>query len=221
MKISELSQRSGVSLPTIKFYIREGLLPAGTRTSRNQADYGPAHLSRLTLIRSLRDAAGLPVEVIARSLKAADQATDDFVIAAIDAIERPAGAAIERDAPEYRKAEEVVQRVVRARGWSIGPKDVSFHDAVRAFAVAERWFPYGDEEGVTPYFEAAENIAAAEIPEDWEPGSRDDALVYSMLGTVLFEPVILALRRMAHVARIRDLGKKRGATTTKKRKKSK
>ena len=36
MRISELSRHSGVPTTTIKFYIREGLLPAGTRSHRNQ-----------------------------------------------------------------------------------------------------------------------------------------------------------------------------------------
>jgi DNA-binding transcriptional MerR regulator len=39
MRIAELSRRSGVSVPTIKYYLREGLLPPGERTSPNQALY--------------------------------------------------------------------------------------------------------------------------------------------------------------------------------------
>ena len=35
MRIAELSTRSGTSIPTIKYYLREGLLPAGTATGRN------------------------------------------------------------------------------------------------------------------------------------------------------------------------------------------
>ena len=60
MKVSELNgQKSGVPLPTIKFYIREGLRPAGARTGKNQADYGEKHVERLSLIVALRDDAGL------------------------------------------------------------------------------------------------------------------------------------------------------------------
>jgi len=32
MRIGELSRRSGVPVPSIKYYVREGLLPAGERT---------------------------------------------------------------------------------------------------------------------------------------------------------------------------------------------
>ena len=37
MRIAELSQTTGVPVPTIKYYLREGLLPAGELTSPNQA----------------------------------------------------------------------------------------------------------------------------------------------------------------------------------------
>lgn len=51
---------------TIKFYIREGILPAGEPQARNQASYGPRHLERLALITALREVAGLSLEGIAR-----------------------------------------------------------------------------------------------------------------------------------------------------------
>ena len=47
MRISDLSRASGVTIPTIKFYLREGLLPSGDRTARNQATYEAAHVRRL------------------------------------------------------------------------------------------------------------------------------------------------------------------------------
>lgn len=52
---------------TIRFYIREGLLPEPIRTSRNSALYGEEHLQRLLAIRRLRDDRFLPLGVI-RSL---------------------------------------------------------------------------------------------------------------------------------------------------------
>jgi DNA-binding transcriptional MerR regulator len=59
MRISELSRASGVSIPTIKFYLRENLLPQGTATARTQADYPEAHLRRLRLIQALTGIGGL------------------------------------------------------------------------------------------------------------------------------------------------------------------
>src|ERR1041385_2084643 len=104
MKISELESRSGVPLPTIKFYIREGILPPGRRTAKNQADYSDEHLERLLLVRALRDDAGLPVATIANAMKAADARVEEFVGAAIDALQRPSGTEVNERSPEFARA---------------------------------------------------------------------------------------------------------------------
>ena len=64
MKISELSSRTGVSIPSLKFYLREGLLPQGQLSAPNQADYSESHVRRAALIRALRDVAGLSIAKI-------------------------------------------------------------------------------------------------------------------------------------------------------------
>ena len=53
-KIDDLAYQSGVSVDTIRFYNREGLLPAGQRDGRGLL-YGPEHLQRLRQIRSLQE----------------------------------------------------------------------------------------------------------------------------------------------------------------------
>jgi hypothetical protein len=53
MRLSELSERSGVSIATIKYYLREGLLAPGRRVSATTADYDESHLRRLRLVRAL------------------------------------------------------------------------------------------------------------------------------------------------------------------------
>ena len=70
MRVGELSRRSGVSVASIKYYLREGLLPAGERTSPNQASYDDGHLRRLRMIRALIDVGGLSV-VATRDVPAA------------------------------------------------------------------------------------------------------------------------------------------------------
>jgi DNA-binding transcriptional MerR regulator len=71
MRIGELAQQSGVAVPTIKYYLRMGLLAAGAVTARNQALYDETHLRRLRLIRTLIDIGGLSVETIRSVLEAA------------------------------------------------------------------------------------------------------------------------------------------------------
>jgi len=207
MKVSELSRRSQVPLPTIKFYIREGLLPAGTRTGKNQADYTEEHLERLELIRALRDEAGLSVAAIGRALTAADS-SEDFIEAAIDAIERPSGPRVDEKSPEFRTARDAVMSIARAQGWEVAPESAALRDAARALTVITRSF-YADaatEAVLAPYAEAASLIARHEIPDGWRPSEAPNAaLRYAVLGTVLLEPLILAIRRMAHVARSREV----------------
>lgn len=52
-RIDELARRSGVSVDTIRFYLREGLLPPAAREGRVTL-FGPDHLTRLTQIRDLQ-----------------------------------------------------------------------------------------------------------------------------------------------------------------------
>ena len=76
MRIGELSACSGVPVSTIKYYLREGLLPAGELTSANQAQYDEAHVRRLRLVRALIDVGGLPISTVCEVLHAVDE-TDE------------------------------------------------------------------------------------------------------------------------------------------------
>lgn len=54
MKIGELSSATGTPVETIRFYEREGLLPAPGRSSANYRIYGEDHVGRLAFIRHCR-----------------------------------------------------------------------------------------------------------------------------------------------------------------------
>jgi DNA-binding transcriptional MerR regulator len=67
LRMSELSERSGVSAATIKHYLREGLLGDErevVRTSRNMAYYPPAFVERIQLIKRLQEERFMPLRVI-------------------------------------------------------------------------------------------------------------------------------------------------------------
>jgi DNA-binding transcriptional MerR regulator len=67
LKMAELAERSGVSAPTIRHYIREGLLGDGDdiqRTSRNMAYYPPELVERILLIKRLQEERFMPLRVI-------------------------------------------------------------------------------------------------------------------------------------------------------------
>ena len=141
MKISELSRESGVPVPTIKFYIREGLLPPGRKTRPNQAEYGGRHLGRLALIRALREDVALPIESIARALRVVESSGGSVGPAALDAVQRPMGPPDPNIDPEsYDRARHLLLEVVRGEGWPMQESDASVQNAAQALAVIGRVF---------------------------------------------------------------------------------
>jgi DNA-binding transcriptional MerR regulator len=70
-----LAKRSGVPTPTIKHYIREGLLPGPeVRTSRNMAYYDARVVARIQSIKSLQAQQFLPLRMIGELLEPAPSA---------------------------------------------------------------------------------------------------------------------------------------------------
>ena len=61
--IGDLSRRTGVKVPTIRYYEQMGLISAPDRSEGNQRRYERAELERLTFIRHARDL-GFPIEAI-------------------------------------------------------------------------------------------------------------------------------------------------------------
>lgn len=55
MRRGELAQRSGCNIETVRFYEKQGLLPAPPRTAGGHRDYAQEHLRRLTFIRRSRE----------------------------------------------------------------------------------------------------------------------------------------------------------------------
>lgn len=54
MKIGQLSSATGTPVDTIRYYEREGLLPAAPRSEGNYRIYGEAHAQQLRFIRQCR-----------------------------------------------------------------------------------------------------------------------------------------------------------------------
>jgi len=64
LRMRELAEASGVPAPTIKHYLREGLLPEPVKTSRNMAYYPPEFVDRIKLIKRLQEERFLPLKAI-------------------------------------------------------------------------------------------------------------------------------------------------------------
>jgi DNA-binding transcriptional MerR regulator len=64
LRMGELAEASGVPVPTIKHYLREGLLPEPVKTSRNMAYYPPGFVDRIKLIKRLQEERFMPLKAI-------------------------------------------------------------------------------------------------------------------------------------------------------------
>lgn len=63
LSIGDLSRRTGVKIPTIRYYEQRGLIQAPERSEGNQRRYTSGELQRLSFIKHARDL-GLSIEAI-------------------------------------------------------------------------------------------------------------------------------------------------------------
>lgn len=66
--MGELSRRSGIPVPTLRHYLRRGLLPPAEPDRPNRFLYGPSHLQAAQLVRLLRERRRLSLSEIASLL---------------------------------------------------------------------------------------------------------------------------------------------------------
>lgn len=76
MKIGELAHVAQCTVETVRYYEKEGLLPAPARTAANYRSYGSAHVGRLRFIRNCR-ALDMTQEEIRALLNLIDQPAGD------------------------------------------------------------------------------------------------------------------------------------------------
>lgn len=192
MKISELSERSGVPVATVKFYIREGMLPRGEAVSTTRAEYGDQHLARLSLIAALADVRGLPLSRVRDVLALIDAPDDD----PIETLGRAVGALppyVEADRDDYPRARAAIAEL----GLTYDPDFTAVAQLDEALRALEAAGLDASPTVLGRYGDAMRRIAAEEIaPMAGMP--RTEAVTYAVLGTALYEPVMLALRRLAH-----------------------
>lgn len=159
MKISALAQRTGVAVGTIKFYLREGVVPPGRATSRTTAEYDEAHVERIRLVRALTDSGGLGIAAVRRiiaAIEAPDPARLDVLATAQDALldgQMPTGAALLVAAPSTGTAP--VGRAASVGGEASVDGEASAGAAAesgpagsraRAWALRRGWSTYPDDQ---------------------------------------------------------------------------
>lgn len=74
MRIGELAHQAGVDVQTVRYYEKEGLLAAPSRTSSGYRAYGPEHLERLNFVRHCRSL-DMPLAEIRRLIELSRERT--------------------------------------------------------------------------------------------------------------------------------------------------
>lgn len=200
MRMSELSAATGAPIATIKYYLREGLLAPGERTSPNQANYGDAHVRRIRLVRALLGPGGL------------DVATAKDVVAAIDSdlpINHVFG--IAQRAASVRLTglggdDEALARVDELlAGLRIHPSNPGREAAAAVIAAFESTGQRHEPDWYRRYLEAALVVAEADLDMVERRQGRDAQAETVVVGTALGDALFAALRRAAqeHVSTLR------------------
>jgi DNA-binding transcriptional MerR regulator len=195
VKISELSAQSGVPVATVKFYLREGLLASGAKSSQTQSSYDDSHVARLRLIRAFLEVGGLSVAAAKRVLEVMDDETLPFGVAAgVASTALPAAAGHTADGRGNRDLASLIAR----RGWTVDPQNPGWALAAR---VIDDYAALGRDDLITTldtYADAAERVAGVDLQTVVDADGRAQKTETVVIGTVLGDSLLAGLRRMAH-----------------------
>ncbi|HEY7257131.1 MAG TPA: MerR family transcriptional regulator [Solirubrobacterales bacterium] len=217
LRIGELAEASGVPVPTIKHYLREGLLPEPVKTSRNMAYYPPEFVERIRLIKQLQEERFMPLKAIRSVLEEGPERAralvelEDRILDRALADERARTSAAEAR-ERYGVPKEVLDRLEElevlspnSRGYS--PSDIRIIEAISRF----RTGGYDEEIGFTVYDtlrykRAIEELVREEIAMVMErlAGEVPPEKVVAMLeaGSQPLHDLIAALHTKAMVAEL-------------------
>lgn len=198
MRIGELARSTGVSVATVKYYTREGLLPSGERTSPNQVSYSEAHAHRLRLIRAMLEVGGLSIAAVREVLGEVDsprRTVHGMLGVAQSAVSR----AVPEPGPEddWAGGERAVEELVRRHGWAVKPTNPGWRALVQ-IVVTYRDLDRGDLLALLDEYAAvAGRLADAELAVIAGVPSTDGKVEGVVLGTLLGDAAMSALRRIA------------------------
>ncbi|MFD4901184.1 MerR family transcriptional regulator [Streptomyces sp. ADI93-02] len=202
MRLSELSERSGVPLATVKYYLRERLLPAGTRISATQADYDEDHLRRLRLVRALLQVGRLPVATAREVLAHIDDESLGRTIrlgAALWAL--PHGPEPDEDAPETATARAEVARLLSELGWTtaleLGELSPVHRSLVASLATLIRLGHPCDVTYLAQQARLMREVAVQDLDALERFPTEAERVEAAVASAVLYEPLLASLRRLA------------------------
>lgn len=202
MQVSELVKATGVPLATVKYYLREGLLPSGRRVTARSSEYGEEHVRRLVLLRMLREVGAIPVQRLRELVEAVEApalSVHEMFGRASDAIAAGARRDEESALVPTAEAAAMVEAVLRRMGWDrVRPEAVDLENLRRVVSQLLGTGLFGlDEEGLAFYAGVADEVARAEIAALPDEDDRAAHLERMVVGTVAFGEILAILRRLA------------------------
>src|SRR6266446_649468 len=111
VSIGTLAKRSGVTVETIRYYERIGLLPAPPRSPGGYRVYSSVHAERLQFVRRARDL-GLSLDEVRHLLSLADQKSNSC--SKVHALATHHLADIRTRIADLKRMERVLARLVRS-----------------------------------------------------------------------------------------------------------
>ncbi|MFD5968950.1 MerR family transcriptional regulator [Streptomyces sp. NPDC060311] len=202
MRLADLSKRSGVSTATIKYYLREGLLPPGRQINATTAEYDEGHLRRLRLVRALIQVGKVPVSTAREILGHVDDESLGRTIrlgAALWAL--PQDAEPDEADPAVAAARVEVDRLLELLGWEtsqeLAPLSPVHRSLVVAVAALRRLDYPWDAELMAPYGELMMEVARRDLDFMETHASEAEQVEMAVASAVLFQPVLRALHRLA------------------------
>ena len=205
MRMAALSKATGVPVATIKFYLREGLLPAGERTSPNQSQYDGRHVHRLGLVRGLTEIGGLPLATVAEILSAIDDPSLplDKVFSVLQrTAPRPSTNVEGRDSPVSL---DMIDILMHDRGWDCPHNDGHRHAAADLLTTMRRLNLNTTPTTLDVYATAAQLVAQVDKDGLGTRPSREQLIETLAIATILGDALLATFRRMAQTALSADM----------------
>lgn len=197
MRMSELSERSGLPVASIKYYQREGLVPFGEHTSANQSQYDETHVERLRLVRALIEVGGLSVASAKAVLGAMDR-TELPLDTVFGIAQRAASKSLPavEDEPSARATQRITD-LVSERGWRVGEYNPGRTIAARVLETYEALGLTHILDTLPAYADAAVIVASADLAAVGDAAQREAMTETVVVGTVLGDALFAGLRRIA------------------------
>jgi DNA-binding transcriptional MerR regulator len=177
MRMQDLSRATGLPVPTVKYYLREGLLAPGERVAPNQARYGAAHVRRLRQVRALLEVCGLSVAEVRELL---DQGH----------IQPRRSQSPPLSEEDTRWAVNTVSAIARTSHWTVADNAPAVAALVRVLCAVREFCPDTVLDRLEDYASLADATADIDLATD-----------HNEMSMILADALFAALHRLARNSR--------------------